>query len=170
MHKNYMRIDIHSWETKRMLETRRVGDLIGLMEILEDFNEPLDIARLDDQLDEERVTLLNLLQDAESLGLIEVDNGDVFVTSLGREFLKADVEKRRDIVRERMLHIEPFKTLLHELQKLQDKSVEKEWLQNFIHNYFPSDNEKRTFDIIIGWGRYARILNYDSDSDEIRFR
>jgi len=153
-----------------MLETRRVGDLIGLMEILEDFNEPLDIARLDDQLDEERVTLLNLLQDAESLGLIEIDNGDVLVTSLGREFLKADVEKRRDIIRKGVLQIEPFKTLLQESQKLEDKSVEKEWLQNFIHSNFPSDNEKRTFDIIIGWGRYARILDYDSDNDEIRFR
>ncbi len=37
-----------------LIETRGTGDIVGLLEILEDMGKPVDIARLDDSLDEER--------------------------------------------------------------------------------------------------------------------
>ena len=50
---------------------------------MEDIGKPTDIAKLDDSLDEERTMLMNLLDDAESLKLIEISNGDVSIIIIG---------------------------------------------------------------------------------------
>lgn len=152
-----------------MFEIQKVGDLLGLLEILEDHGKPVDIARLDDSLDEERVTLLNLLEDTEALGLVNVENGDVSVTELGRKFLKSNIDKRRDILRDQIVNLEPFKTLLSAYSKIEENTVDREWLEDFVRDNFPSDQEEEMVMHIINWGRYTKIVEYDSDSEELTF-
>ncbi len=149
------------------LETKNTGDLIGLLEILEDEDRSVDIAELDDILDEERTTLLNLLEDAESLGLIDVASGDVKLTDLGRKFLKSDINERRDILREQLQQIEPFNSLMDLYRKSGERRISREDLYEFISNVFPSDDNDKTFGLIINWGRYSRLIEYDSDSEEM---
>ena len=149
------------------LETKSTGDLIGLLEILEDEDSSVDIAELDDILDEERTTLLNLLVDAEALGLIDVSSGDVKLTDLGRKFLKSDINERRDILREQLLQIEPFNSLMDLYRKSGERRISREDLYEFISNVFPSDDNDKTFRLIINWGRYSRLIEYDSDSEEM---
>ncbi len=149
------------------LETKSTGDLIGLLEILEDEDRSVDIAELDDILDEERTTLLNLLVDAEALGLIDVSSGDVKLTDLGRKFLKSDINERRDILREQLLQIEPFNSLMDLYRKSGERRISREDLYEFISNVFPSDDNDKTFRLIINWGRYSRLIEYDSDSEEM---
>ncbi|MCL5679174.1 MAG: AAA-associated domain-containing protein [Candidatus Thermoplasmatota archaeon] len=149
------------------LETKNTGDLIGLLEILEDEDRSVDIAELDDILDEERTTLLNLLEDAEALGLIDVSSGDVKLTDLGRKFLKSDINERRDILREQLQQIEPFSSLMDLYRKSGERRISREDLYEFISNVFPSDDNDKTFGLIINWGRYSRLIEYDSDSEEM---
>ena len=149
------------------LETKNTGDLIGLLEILEDEDRSVDIAELDDILDEERTTLLNLLVDAEALGLIDVSSGDVKLTDLGRKFLKSDINERRDILREQLQQIEPFNSLMDLYRKSGERRISREDLYEFISNVFPSDDNDKTFGMIINWGRYSRLIEYDSDSEEM---
>ncbi|MCL4359460.1 MAG: AAA-associated domain-containing protein [Candidatus Thermoplasmatota archaeon] len=149
------------------LETKNTGDLIGLLEILEDEDRSVDIAELDDILDEERTTLLNLLVDAEALGLIDVSSGDVKLTDLGRKFLKSDINERRDILREQLQQIEPFNSLMDLYRKSGERRISREDLYEFISNVFPSDDNDKTFGLIINWGRYSRLIEYDSDSEEM---
>jgi NitT/TauT family transport system ATP-binding protein len=149
------------------LETKNTGDLIGLLEILEDEDRSVDIAELDDILDEERTTLLNLLEDAEALGLIDVSSGDVKLTDLGRKFLKSDINERRDILREQLQQIEPFNSLMDLYRKSGERRISREDLYEFISNVFPSDDNDKTFGLIINWGRYSRLIEYDSDSEEM---
>jgi NitT/TauT family transport system ATP-binding protein len=149
------------------LETKNTGDLIGLLEILEDEDRSVDIAELDDILDEERTTLLNLLEDAEALGLIDVASGDVKLTDLGRKFLKSDINERRDILREQLQQIEPFNSLMDLYRKSGERRISREDLYEFISNVFPSDDNDKTFGLIINWGRYSRLIEYDSDSEEM---
>lgn len=149
------------------LETKSTGDLIGLLEILEDEDRSVDIAELDDILDEERTTLLNLLVDAEALGLIDVSSGDVKLTDLGRKFLKSDINERRDILREQLQQIEPFNSLMDLYRKSGERRISREDLYEFISNVFPSDDNDKTFRLIINWGRYSRLIEYDSDSEEM---
>ncbi len=149
-----------------LLETENVGDLNGLLEILEDIGKTVDIATLDDSLDEERTMLLNLLNDAEGLGFIEVTNGDVALTELGRQYLKSDVDGRKKLLREELVKIEPFNSIMSAIREKQVMNMED--LENLTSELFPSDSPESTLKVLMNWGRYARILDYDSDEDEVR--
>ena len=149
-----------------LLETENVGDLNGLLEILEDFGKSVDIATLDDSLDEERTMLLNLLNDAEAIGLIEVTNGDVSLTELGKKYLKSGINDRKKILREVLVNVEPFNSVLKAVRERKEKSMNMEELETLTSELFPSDNPESTMKSLLNWGRYSRILEYDSDEDE----
>jgi NitT/TauT family transport system ATP-binding protein len=149
------------------LETENVGDLLGLLEILEDVGKSVDIATLDDSLDEERTTLMNLLNDGKSLGFLDVEKGDVKLTLLGKEFLKSDVNQKKEIIKKQLIRVEPFVSLIKLFKNKEDLELNREELFDFIKENFPSDNDESTFRMITNWGRYSRLIDYDVDTDEM---
>ena len=149
------------------LETENVGDLLGLLEILEDVGKSVDIATLDDSLDEERTTLMNLLNDGKSLGFLDVEKGDVKLTLLGNEFLKSDVNQKKEIIKKQLIRVEPFVSLIKLFKNKEDLELNREELFDFIKENFPSDNDESTFRMITNWGRYSRLIDYDVDTDEM---
>lgn len=149
------------------IESTGVGSLLGLMEILEDMDKPVDIAKLDDSLDEERTTLMNLLDDAESLGLISVSNGDVIITDLGNKFLNSNVSDRKKILKESLKNVEPFNSIINFIKSSGTSEIQKEDLERFLEDNFPSGNNEDIMRVVLNWGRYAKLLNYDSDEGKI---
>ncbi len=149
------------------IESTGVGSLLGLMEILEDMDKPVDIAKLDDSLDEERTTLMNLLDDAESLGLISVSNGDVIITDLGKKFLNSNVSDRKRILKESLKNVEPFNSIINFIKSSGTSEIQKEDLERFLEDNFPSGNNEDIMRVVLNWGRYAKLLNYDSDEGKI---
>ncbi len=148
-----------------LLETENIGDVVGLLEILEDLGAPVDIATLDDSLDEERTTLLNLLNDAEALGLVNVQDGDASLTTLGTEFLKADLTDRKVKLRALLKKVEPFSSLLKKLQESDSNEMDREELDEFIAVNFPSEDLEATYRLILNWGRYSKLIDYDADEE-----
>jgi NitT/TauT family transport system ATP-binding protein len=149
------------------IESTGVGSLLGLMEILEDMDKPVDIAKLDDSLDEERTTLMNLLDDAESLGLISVSNGDVIITDLGKKFLNSNVSDRKKILKESLRNVEPFNSIINYIKSSGFNEIQKEDLERFLEDNFPSGNNEDIMRVVLNWGRYAKLLNYDSDEGKL---
>ncbi len=155
------------YKDMHLLETRGVGDIVGLLEIMEDVGKSVDIAKLDDSLDEERSTLLNLLNDADALELLEIVNGDIRLTELGKKFLESNIDGRKEILKAQVARVEPFNSLLNEFQAKQATEMSKEEMEDFIRGNFPSEDDINTFNLIIGWGRYTKLLDYDSDEEVI---
>jgi len=149
------------------IESTGVGSLLGLMEILEDMDKPVDIAKLDDSLDEERTTLMNLLDDAESLGLISISNGDVIITELGNKFLNLNVSDRKKILKESLKNVEPFNSIINYIKSSGTNEIKKEDLERFLEDNFPSGNNEDIMRVVLNWGRYAKLLNYDSDEGKL---
>jgi|YelNatPaOPRAMG01_1025707.scaffolds.fasta_scaffold02080_10 NitT/TauT family transport system ATP-binding protein len=145
------------------LESPSPSKIIGLVEILEDLDKSIDIARLDDQLDEERTTLMNLLDDAESLKLITVSNGDVSLTETGRKFLGSSIEQRKKILKGLVVDVEPFHSLIKYFNSLKIKQVPKEDVVRYLGEIFPPGQNDDIFNMVMNWGRYAKLLSYDSD-------
>lgn len=150
-----------------LMETESIGEIVGLLEILEDMNKPVDIARLDDSLDEERTTLMNLLNDTEALGFLDIADGDIILTSLGRRFLQSDVSERKTLLRDQIVKLEPFNSLIKKFKEIGENTMSKEDLEEFIGEVFPSEDNRVTFHLITNWGRYARLIDYDIDTEEI---
>lgn len=152
-----------------LLETENIGDIVGLLEILEDLGKPVDIATLDDSLGAERTTLLNLLNDAEALGLVNVQNGDVSLTRYGTDFLKSDITDRKVKLREILLDIEPFSSLIKVVVASESKEIDREELEEFVAENFPSEEPQSTFRLILNWGRYSRLFDYDPDEELLTY-
>lgn len=152
-----------------LLETENIGDIVGLLEILEDLGNQVDIATLDDSLDEERTTLLNLLNDAEALGLVNVEDGDVTVTKAGSEFLRMDITDRKLKLRGILAKLEPFLSLIGLLHSRNTDEIEREDLEEFISEDFPSEDTESTFRLILNWGRYSHLIDYDPDDEILRY-
>lgn len=152
-----------------LLETENIGDIVGLLEILEDLGQPVDIATLDDSLDEERTTLLNLLNDAEALGLVNVADGDVSLTSLGSTFLRSDITERKVTLRKLLSNIEPFSSIIGILKREEDGTIEKDELDEFLGGKFPSEDPEAAFRILLNWGRYSRLFDYDMDDETLTY-
>lgn len=152
-----------------LLETENIGDIVGLLEILEDLGRPVDIATLDDSLGAERTTLLNLLNDAEALGLVNVQNGDVSLTRYGIDFLTSDITDRKVKLRKILLDIEPFSSLIRVIVSGESKEIDREVLEEFIAENFPSDDPGTTFRLILNWGRYSRLFDYDPDEELLTY-
>lgn len=153
----------------RLIETESIGNLLGLLEILDDVNGPTDIAKLDDSLDHERATLMNLLEDARSMELVEISNGDVLLTPLGKKLMKAEIDDRKEILKSQIKKMEPFHTILAEVEKRKISTASKDDIMEILSTTFPSDVESKTFDMMITWGRYSKLLEYDSDTEELQF-
>ncbi len=154
-------------KTMHRIESTGVGSLLGLMEILEDIDKPVDIAKLDDSLDEERTTLMNLLDDAESLGLITVSNGDVSITELGKKFLNSSVSDRKKILKESLKSVEPFNSIIKYMKSLDTNEIQMEDLERFLEDNFPSGDNEEIVRVVLNWGRYAKLFNYDSDEGKL---
>lgn len=152
-----------------LLETENIGDIVGLLEILEDLGKPVDIAKLDDSLDEERTTLLNLLNDAEALGMVNVQNGDVSLTQYGSDFLKSDITDRKIKLRDLLVGIEPFSSLIRTIKAEDSGEIDREDLDEFIAVNFPSEDQETTFRLILNWGRYSKMFDYDPDEETLTY-
>jgi NitT/TauT family transport system ATP-binding protein len=137
--------------------------LIGLLEILEDIGKATDIAKLDDSLDEERTTLMNLLDDAESLKLISLSNGDASLTDTGKKFLNSNIEQRKQLLHALLKDVEPFHSLINYYKSLGTTEVQKEEIGRYLREIFPPGEQDDTFKILLNWGRYTKLFTYDSD-------
>ncbi len=151
------------------LETTSPNSLIGLLEILEDIGKPTDIAKLDDSLDEERSMLMNLLDDAESLKLITISNGDVSITDIGKKFLSSNIEQRKKMLHALVKDVEPFHTLINYYKSRNTTEVPKEDVGSYLNEVFPPGEQDDTFKIVLNWGRYTKLFKYDSDVGLIVF-
>lgn len=152
-----------------ILETENIGDVVGLLEILEDLDTRVDIATLDDSLDEERTTLLNLLNDSEALGLVNVEDGDVYLTPFGTEFLKANITGRKVMLKKLLRKVEPFSSLLSKLLESETGEMERDEIDEFIAVNFPSEDHEATFRLILNWGRYSKLIDYDADEETLTY-
>ncbi|MCL4447620.1 MAG: AAA-associated domain-containing protein [Candidatus Thermoplasmatota archaeon] len=152
------------------LETTSPNSLIGLLEILEDIGKSTDIAKLDDSLDEERTMLMNLLDDAESLKLLMVSNGDASLTEIGKKFLDSNIEQRKRLLKALVKDVEPFHSLINFFKSLNTTEVPKEDVVRYLGEIFPPGEHDDTFRVVLNWGRYTKLFSYDSDVGLIVFQ
>ncbi len=91
----------------------RVADLVGLLYSLENtFNGKTDLYMLEKEMEVDLDDLMPIVYTANSLGFITVGEGDIIITDKGMEFLKSNLKRRKEIIRDSIKKIEPFKTTL----------------------------------------------------------
>ncbi len=86
----------------------RPGGLAGLLEMLPENDERVDIYRLAEDLGLEIDDLLPLIEAGSLLGFLDVHEGDVTMTLTGRRFTNAGILQQKDLFREAALRHVPI--------------------------------------------------------------
>ena len=144
-----------------------VSEIIGLLEAINDFSGSVDASVLADDFDLEIDEIYPAIESAELLGFISTPEGDAKLTMDGIKFLKADIQLRKDILREQMLKIESISKLLGRLRKSDRMRMKREDVVDYLSRSMRSLHPDRLFDTLLNWARYAELLRYDADEQEI---
>lgn len=147
----------------------RPGAISGLLELVEEYGGPEDVAVLSERLRIEADDLLPILDAAVLLGFAQVQEGDVTVTDTGRAFAEAEVEEAKDIFREVSLEKAPLvRTIYQCLQSAKGGELKEDFILDILDENYSDEEAQNQFDTALNWGRYAGLFDYDSDEGIIR--
>lgn len=154
----------------RALPDITIDDLTGVLErLLEMPDHTADIFRLAEELPGDSDDLLRLTEAAELLGFAILAQGDITLTPLGETFAEARILARKEIFATRIRRLPLFQWLLRMLDAADKHQLERDVALAALLLDFPPEEAKRQLDLVIEWGRYAEILEYD-DGSEMIFR
>ena len=150
-----------------LLETTSVSKIVGLVERVSDLKGPEDLAQIDDDLGIEKSEFFNIIDDAERLDLVKVVEGNIELTDFGKKFVNSGIKERKVLLEKKLREVEPFKTLLKILEYDPDKKMKKDKFIEIIKKNFYTSDQDRVFKVFINWGRYAKLVGYSIDSDDV---
>ena len=152
-----------------MLPHARPAGIAGLLEILADRGGKEDLYHVAEDLLLEVDDLLPLVEAATLLGFATAREGDVEVTQKGRAFAEADIQTRRELFREAALaHVPLLQQMKTALEKKSDRKMPLEFFRDLLDEHYPEEEANHQIETAVGWGRYADIFSYDSETDAIR--
>ena len=141
-----------------------VGRIVGLLEILEDSPETVDIFELSAQIGKEFGETIAIVKAAEMLELVDTPKHDVHLTALGREFLAGDPPQQKQIFARQALSLRLFQIIMLCLHKAKDGQLDADVIMEQLAVLLPYDKPEQLFDTLIAWGRYAELIDYDQDT------
>jgi NitT/TauT family transport system ATP-binding protein len=144
-----------------------VGKLIGLLVYLDDSDGKVDIYMIPEDIEIEADELISLLKLAQMMNFVEVKEGDVFLTDLGRELIKGDENKRKIIFKDSLKKLPIFKKVINILIKSKDNSIDKEGLLEILQEEMSKSDAEETLKSIIELGRYAELIGYNPEDKEV---
>ncbi|GBD02929.1 Aliphatic sulfonates import ATP-binding protein SsuB [bacterium HR19] len=146
--------------------------IIGLLDILLDLSdgkEQINIFEISQNFMLDIDDLYPILEACQILGFIEIKEGDIMITPLGVDFSRSDPVKQKEIFAKALLeNVYLAREILSLLQIRKEKRrVKAEFFYDILKEHFSKEEARRQLDIVINWGRYAEIFEYDEVKGEI---
>ena len=149
------------------LPKARVSEVLGLLEILDDEGGHVDLYRLGRTLGHDIDELISTIETAQLFGLVDVDNGDVVFTEVGKQFTDQDMEERKRYISESLSKLPYMVELLTALAESEEHSVDMEFLEKIIDGEYSEREIKYFVRNILDWARFAELIWVDSDEQTI---
>ena len=147
----------------QMLPHARPGGMAGLLELLLDRGGRDDIYRLADDLAFEIDDLFPIVEAAQLLGFLKVDEGDAVITPAGEEFANSEILRQKELFRDAaQANILLLRQIRRSLEAKSDHTVPAEFFLDLLDEQFSSEECERQMETAIAWGRYAELFDYDS--------
>ncbi len=146
----------------------RSGALSGLLELLEDQDEKVDLYRFGEELSMDVEDFLPTVEASELLGFARVEEGDIELTPEGREYAEANLLRRKEIFRDQALRRCPgLANMARVLQQKSNGRMNREFFVDILERGVGPDEAERQVDTLIDWGRYAELFAYDTESRQL---
>jgi NitT/TauT family transport system ATP-binding protein len=148
-----------------MLPHARPGGISGMLEILSDRGGHDDIYHLADDLSFEIDDVLPIVEAASMLGFVNVAEGDVELTPVGRQYVEADIAERKELFAGAALErVTLIRQIKRALETKSNHTLPDEFFHDTLDEHFTEEETIQQLQTAINWGRYAGLFDYDSAS------
>jgi NitT/TauT family transport system ATP-binding protein len=143
-----------------------ITQMRGVLKIVKDNGGSMGIAELADEAEEEIDDLFPILDACQLLNLAKVDGGKIKLTESGKELSLKNMQK---IIKEPLMEIEPFKTVL--LAVKVDGHITTDKLTEVLkENNLAFYSSKHKFmeqlrRLLVKWAVRLNMLKYEQESD-----
>ena len=137
-----------------------VGQILGLISILNDSPELSNIYDISDEIGKEFGDTISIVKAAEILELVDTPKQDVYLTELGRKFVNSDRGGRKAIFSEQVFKLRLFHIIIALLKE--NEEIDADLVIKDIASALPYDNPEKVFQTMIAWGRYAGLMDINS--------
>jgi len=147
----------------QMLPHARPGGIAGLLELLLDKGGRDDIYRLADDLSFEIDDLLPIVDAAQLLRFLSIEEGDAAITEDGAEFANSEILRQKELFRDAALaNVLLLRQIRRALESKSDHTVPEEFFLDMLDEQFSEEECLHQIETAVTWGRYAEIFDYDA--------
>ncbi len=146
-----------------------VGQILGLVEAIDEVGGSADAATISQEVEMDIDRLGPIIDAAELLGFVRVEEGDLTITDLSRKVLHANVRERKRIIRDIVDDVPIFKQVM-DMAKRAGRPLSRDEVLGVIAAQVGTHNATDLFNALVYWGRYTELVVYDSESEELTLR
>lgn len=147
----------------QMLPHARPGGMAGLLELLLDKGGRDDIYRLADDLAFEIDDLLPIVDAAQLLGFLTIEEGDAAITESGAEFANSEILRQKELFREAaQQNVLLLRQIRRALETKSDHTVPEDFFLDMLDEQFSEEESLRQMETAVTWGRYAELFDFDA--------
>ena len=147
----------------QMLPHARPGGVAGLLELLLDKGGRDDIYRLADDLAFEIDDLLPIVDAAQLLGFLKVEEGAAAITDSGTEFANSEILRQKELFRDAATaNVLLLRQIRRALESKSDHTVPEDFFLDMLDEQFSEDECLRQMETAVTWGRYAELFDFDA--------
>ncbi len=147
----------------QMLPHARPGGIAGLLELLLDKGGRDDIYRLADDLAFEIDDLLPIVDAAQLLGFLKIEEGDAAITEPGAEYANSEILRQKELFRDAAVeHVLLLRQIRRALESKSDHTVSEEFFLDMLDEQFSEEECQRQIETAVTWGRYAELFDFDA--------
>jgi NitT/TauT family transport system ATP-binding protein len=149
------------------LPSVRMGEILGLLEILADHDGTMNLFDIDAITDYDFGRTIGVAKAAEMLDLVDTPKNDVVLTDFGRKMIGASAAERPALLRAELLALGTFCLVIHELAKEPDTPVTADAVRDLLAERLPTVDASELFETLLNWGRAGQLFEYDAAADTI---
>ncbi|MFZ0304249.1 MAG: nitrate/sulfonate/bicarbonate ABC transporter ATP-binding protein [Terracidiphilus sp.] len=147
----------------QMLPHARPGGVAGLLELLLDKGGRDDIYRMADDLAFEIDDLLPIVDAAQLLGFLKVEEGDAVITPAGTEFANSEILRQKELFRDAAVgNVLLLRQITRALETKSDHTILEEFFLDMLDEQFSEEESQRQMETAVAWGRYAELFDFDA--------
>jgi len=127
-----------------------------------------DIKLISEELKLTHEQIVIFIEVLSLLKFIEIEDGNIILSSAGRIILDADYNSRKIIFKEHLVKYVPFiSNLYHKLQDSSNAPISKTELLTILQKKFSNEQATKILTSMVSWTRYAGLFSYDNIKEEL---
>lgn len=137
------------------------SEIVGLLEYLDARGGREELFRIAADTNRDFGRMINIVEAAEILNLVDTPKRMVILDRTGQEFLRGNPEQRQAIWREQLLKLRLYRQVYEALQREPDHQLEADFVLETLVLNLPGEHYERALETFIRWARFGNLFSYD---------